>query len=484
MYSVDGFLDMEAESLQKGKRKRDTVSCREYYCYEFQIRDNETNKVVHCGRIFQQFIVDVYIKLETQRLDFFTFNQDLFRIEVLQGILDILRYGEREASKIGKKTFLPVTFIGGPRDMHRRYMDVIALMQCFRKPDLFITMTCNTSWPEIKEHLRSSDEVQNRPDLVSRVFRAKIEELIKDILKSLPHAHFLIILVDEEKLLTPESYDKFVCAELSDAIKDRYLYSLVTQHIMHGPCGSDTNTNINEIKEYQSARWVSPPEAAWRLFSFPISEMTPAVYHLQLHLEGQQFVSVKSSERHDINEYNFVPERITLSPAVREAKDCHFERNITVREEDLLLEAKLNTEQRKTYDKILNMIFSNQSGAFFIDGPGETGKTFLYRALLAVVRSKGFVTLAITTSGVAASILPGGRTAHSRFKFPTEIDEQYSCNISKQISLAALIHYAKLIVWDEVSMAKKKVIEAFDVLLKDLMDTKALFGGKSSCFRW
>ncbi|XP_070019675.1 uncharacterized protein [Nicotiana sylvestris] len=187
---------------------------------------------------------------------------------------------------------------------------------------------------------------------------------------------------------------------------------------------------------------------------------------------------------HDINEYNFVPERITLSPAVREAKDCHFERNITVREEDLLLEAKLNTEQRKTYDKILNMIFSNQSGAFFIDGPGETGKTFLYRALLAVVRSKGFVALAITTSGVAASILPGGRTAHSRFKFPTEIDEQYSCNISKQSSLAALIHYAKLIVWDEVSMAKKKVIEALDVLLKDLMDTKALFGGKSSCFRW
>nr|XP_016506750.1 PREDICTED: uncharacterized protein LOC107824485 [Nicotiana tabacum] len=42
MCSVDGFLDMEDESLQKGKRKRDTVSCREYYCYKFQIRDTET----------------------------------------------------------------------------------------------------------------------------------------------------------------------------------------------------------------------------------------------------------------------------------------------------------------------------------------------------------------------------------------------------------------------------------------------------------
>lgn len=135
MGSVDGFLDMEAKSQQKGKRKRDTVSCREYYCYKFQIRDNETNEVLHCGRLLQQFIVDVYIKLETQRLDFFSFNQDLFRIEFLQGILDVLRCGEREACKVGKKSFLPVTFIGGPRDMRRRYMDAITLVQYFGKPD-------------------------------------------------------------------------------------------------------------------------------------------------------------------------------------------------------------------------------------------------------------------------------------------------------------------------------------------------------------
>ncbi|XP_070017177.1 uncharacterized protein [Nicotiana sylvestris] len=181
---------------------------------------------------------------------------------------------------------------------------------------------------------------------------------------------------------------------------------------------------------------------------------------------------------HDINEYNLIPEKIKPSVAVRETNDCHFERNIIVREEDLLLERKLKTEQRKAYDTILNRIFSNKSGAFFIDGPGGTGKTFLYRALLAVVRSKGFVTLATASSGVAASILLGGRTAHSHFKFPIDIDEQYSCNISKQ-TLATLICDAKLIVGDEVSMAKKKVIETFDILMKDLMDTNALFGGKT-----
>nr|XP_009804069.1 PREDICTED: uncharacterized protein LOC104249354 [Nicotiana sylvestris] len=102
--------------------------------------------------------------------------------------------------------------------------------------------------------------------------------------------------------------------------------------------------------------------------------------------------------------------------------------------------------------------------------------------LLATVRSTGFIALATTTSGVVASILPGGQTTHSRFKIPISIDENFSCNISKQSSLTSLIRDAKLIVWDEVSMSKKNMIEALDFLLKDIMDTNVLFGGKVIVF--
>lgn len=254
MGSVNTYLDMEAQNLEKGKKKRDIVFVREYYCYKFQMRDDET---LHYGRLFQQFSVYVFIKFETQRLDFFFLNPDLFRTEVLQGFIDVLRLGERNASNIGKQTFIPVNFTGGPRDMRRRYMDAIALVQNFGKPDLFITMTCNPSWPEIKDHLSLTDKAQNRPDLISRVFRAKIEELKTDILKrnlfgkvaafmytiefqkrGLPHAHFLIILTNEYKLLTPESYDNVVCAELPDSNSQQYLRSLVRLHMMHVPCGN------------------------------------------------------------------------------------------------------------------------------------------------------------------------------------------------------------------------------------------------------
>nr|XP_016469496.1 PREDICTED: uncharacterized protein LOC107791864 [Nicotiana tabacum] len=247
---------METQNLEQGKRKRDVVSVREYYCYKLQMRNDDEDEILHTRRLFQQYSVDEYIKLETQRLDFGSFNQDLFRMSVLQGLLYVLRLGERDASNVGKQTFLPNSFIGGPRDMRQHYMDVIALVQHFGKPDLFITMTCNSSWMEIKEHLSSSDEAQNRPDLISRAFRAKIEELKTDILKrnifgkvaafmytvefqkrGLPHAHFLIILSNEQKLLTTEAYDDIIRAELPDSNREPNLHKLVLKHMMHGLCG-------------------------------------------------------------------------------------------------------------------------------------------------------------------------------------------------------------------------------------------------------
>lgn len=48
---------------------------------------------------------------------------------------------------------------------------------CIITTYIFFTMTCNPSWPEIEEHLFPTDEVQNKPDLVSRVFREKTVEL-------------------------------------------------------------------------------------------------------------------------------------------------------------------------------------------------------------------------------------------------------------------------------------------------------------------
>ncbi|KAK9053704.1 hypothetical protein SSX86_024778 [Deinandra increscens subsp. villosa] len=80
------------------------------------------------------------------------------------------------------------------------------------------------------------------------------------------------------------------------------------------------------------------------------------------------------------------------------------------------MEDSLNADKKFGYDEIINHVNKDLPGVFFIDGPGGTGKTVVYKSLLAEVRSRGLIALATTSSGVAANNLPGGRTTHSRFK--------------------------------------------------------------------
>ncbi|KAK1652316.1 hypothetical protein QYE76_070121 [Lolium multiflorum] len=184
------------------------------------------NPILHGKRLFQQFAVDTYIKIENSRLDYIWNNQDKIRADLYQGLMDSLHAGEGSADAIGKRTVLSTSFIGGPRDKRRRYMDAMALVRKYGKPDIFLTMTCNPNWDEIKRELYPGQTPQDRPDLVVRVFRVKLEELKnkllhKDILgkvkayvyvvefqkRGLPHAHFLLIMEGRFKLTCPENSD-------------------------------------------------------------------------------------------------------------------------------------------------------------------------------------------------------------------------------------------------------------------------------------
>ncbi|XP_020254142.1 ATP-dependent DNA helicase PIF1-like [Asparagus officinalis] len=124
----------------------------------------------------------------------------------------------------------------------------------------------------------------------------------------------------------------------------------------------------------------------------------------------------------------------------------------------------------------------NKRGILFIDGPGGTGKTFLYRALLAKVRSEGMIDLATATSGMAPVIILGGRTIHFIFKIKISTTKSSMCSISKQDGTSKMIKIAKLIIWDEAPMAKLVAIEILDRTLRDIMDQDEPFGGKVIVF--
>lgn len=98
---------------------------------------------------------------------------------------------------------------------------------------------------------------------------------------------------------------------------------------------------------------------------------------------------------------------------------------------------------------------------------------------MARIRSRNDVALALASSGIAATLLEGGRTAHSALKLPLnmQITETSIRNIAKYSAMAKILQVCKLIVWDECTMAHKRSLEALDRTLKDLRDNQNIFGG-------
>ena len=779
------------------KRK---MSAMEFYSHRLMQR-SDFNIILKSGRLLHQYIVDMYAKIEQERLNYCFFHQHELRCELYQGLSDAINSGDVDGASVGKKIILPSSFIGSPRFMHQLYQDAMSIVRKFGKPDLFITFTCNPNWSEIKNALLEHQTPADRPDLMARVFHLKLKNLITDIVdhqifgktlahvsvvefqkRGLPHSHILIILHHDSKPLTPDTYDDYVSAEIPDALLLPDLHRVVVTHMIHGPCG-EVNKNspcmengkctkefpkqfhektlqtsdgypkyrrrdngitiekngvivdnrwvvpynpyllakyvahinveictsvtavkylykyvykgpdrvmagsdqvcaenqeqktVNEIANFVDARYISASEASWRIFHYQLHDRAPAIQRLAVHLPHKETVVYKvgnavhtlehaknttltawfkknSEDQHAISVlYHHFPEHFTwdqctstwkcrkggnaigrvyqanpsegerfylrlllhhipgcksyedlrtlhdgticssfkeaalkrgflqddqewiecLTEATLSASPAHIRslfitilifcepsNHITLFEhfkgpmsEDIrhkvmkisketieasvsnrllmILESKLhihgkslsdypgmpcppeennspihneqqfclaeqqqlaeknvmmlNTDQLKVFETILDSIRTNiKQTLFFVDGPGGSGKTFLYNTLLAHVRSKNKVAIAVASSGIAAELLSGGRTAHSTFKIPIPILDTSTCNISKQSLLAKLILSASIIIWDEAPMVHKHVIESVHRTLCDIMECEEPFGGKVVLF--
>jgi hypothetical protein len=73
-------------SLVEENQSAKFVTAREYYCFLMQVRKGLFNILLFGGRLFQQWVVDMYIKIESMRLDWYSSpaNQKLIRAELYQ----------------------------------------------------------------------------------------------------------------------------------------------------------------------------------------------------------------------------------------------------------------------------------------------------------------------------------------------------------------------------------------------------------------
>ena len=220
-----------------------TISPLQYYCYHIQVRldeghiNSQPSSIHYAGRLFQEFLCTSYAKVENQRLKYIKYNQKELRGETYKRLCeDVHAHANNNTGqgiRSGQQIILPGSFTGSPRFYHAHFQDAMAIVRVYHKPDFFITFTCNPQWPEIQQSLLRGQQAHDRPDIVARVFKQKIDQFVRDFQvdsvlgnmaafmcviefqkRGLPHAHILFIAHQTDRLHTAEDVDNVISAEL------------------------------------------------------------------------------------------------------------------------------------------------------------------------------------------------------------------------------------------------------------------------------
>ncbi|XP_016166002.1 uncharacterized protein LOC107608783 [Arachis ipaensis] len=507
-YGEDGFKEDIPLNKKSGKedKGRQEVSMKDFFAFRIRERLADASPLLYSRRLFQQFLVDGFSMIESARLNYIRLDQEKFRCEMYKGLSEAVLSGETRPASRGKRIILPSSFTGGPRYMIQNYQDAMAICRVVGYPDLFLTFTCNPKWPELEDFLKNRElHAEDRPDMVCRAFKVKLDKLIQDIRKNqifgrvsavvytiefqkrgLPHAHILLFLHHDDKFPTGEDIDRIISAEIPDKVNDPLYYEAVEKHMMHGPCGSfrkdspcmengqcmrhfpkrfvasttidedgypvyrrrddgkiitksgveldnryvvphnrklllkygahinvewcnqsrsikylfkyvnkghdrvtasfyksatsdADNDQCDEVSMYYDCRYISPCEAAWRIFGYSIHYRNPSVVRLGFHLPGEQPVIFKDDENlDDVARKESVKESMFLGWF--EANKKYPEaRSLTYVEFPSKFVWKANT--RKWFPRKSHVVI----GRIFFVPPGS-GEIYYLRLLLNFVR--------------------------------------------------------------------------------------------------
>ena len=239
----------------QGYSKQLNITPTDFYRFQLQVRDTEShyNILLRGGRLSQQYACDMFAKIESYRLNYIKISQKQIKAEKYTAVVDALNSDDEILP--GRLTILPASVYGSPRWYARQFQDAMAIVRVMGPPDYFITFTCNPSWPEITQSIFPGQKVQDRQDVVQRVFHMKVEAFLIDLIKcdclghvdayvmvkevqkkKLPHVHLLLTMVVRDKLRNAIDIDKVVSAEMPDKDTNPLLHNAVVKHMIHTPC--------------------------------------------------------------------------------------------------------------------------------------------------------------------------------------------------------------------------------------------------------
>ena len=194
------------------------------------------------GKLTNEYAVDMLTRNLETRLNYIRENQKRVMDE------DAELMGETFVPE-SQNIYLPSSFMGSKRWAKEQIADSLTIASNLGNPTFFITMTCNSDWPEIKTRLRAGQDFSDIPSDVVRVFKQKLtllEQTLKTIFphagkvqymihsiefqkRGLPHAHILCKF--ERECTDTNHIDSVVSAEMpSDPEDHELIRKFMTHH--------------------------------------------------------------------------------------------------------------------------------------------------------------------------------------------------------------------------------------------------------------
>ncbi|XP_074327131.1 uncharacterized protein LOC141665049 [Apium graveolens] len=185
-------------------------------------------------------------------------------------IRDALKQGDTNPENVGKSTILPASFTGSKWYMNHYFKDDLAICRTLGHPSLFLTMTTNTKWPEIRRMLKflPGIDVVDAPDVVVRVFKMKVDQLLDQIINKNCFGRFIGGHDTATMCLRKKTNNKNGCT--TPITPEKRL--------------------LDEVKQYLDGRYAYASEASC------IHSRWPPVERLPINLPNDKHVSFKDSQ--------------------------------------------------------------------------------------------------------------------------------------------------------------------------------------------
>uniref|UniRef100_A0A6N2KDQ4 Helitron helicase-like domain-containing protein n=1 Tax=Salix viminalis TaxID=40686 RepID=A0A6N2KDQ4_SALVM len=209
------------------------VPMRVFYTYLIQEREYGEDTLIKGGCLYQQFLVDAFTNIEEDKLDYIRMNENDLQSNLYHNISEVMLKVDVHGSSTGKIILLSY-LTSSPRYMINNYQDAMG------NPDLFITFTCNTNCSKIKRELNKDRAYkhEDKPDIITRVFRAKLLDKLKFLKSGVPFGKTIddVCAIEfQKRRLPPEMPDKNI---------DPLCHEIFSKFMIHSSCGVARPKNV------------------------------------------------------------------------------------------------------------------------------------------------------------------------------------------------------------------------------------------------